>query len=68
MPLTYTKSPIVVLRNVFVVAFSFEHGDADETTSYNVEIPLSKTEFENYLTKVNAIAEEIRDARSNGEK
>lgn len=66
MPLIYTKTRAKPRRNLFVVTFSFEHGDADQRTDHTVDVPLSKEEFVEYLAKVKDIAEQIDYSRSTG--
>ncbi len=68
MNLTYTKTRAKVRRNVFVVNFQYEHGDADARTQDTKVVPLSKDDFVHYLAKVKAVAGAIRDARSAGAK
>lgn len=67
MSLTYTKIEPNVLRNTFVVTFSFEHRDADKTTTKEMKVPLSKEKFVHYLAKVSYIAAQINEARTSGE-
>lgn len=66
MPLVYTKTRAKARRNLFVVTFSFEHGDADQRTSHDMDVALSKEEFVHYLDKVKDISRQIDDARSSG--
>lgn len=66
MPLIYTKTRAKPRRNLFVVTFSFEHGDADQRTSHTMDVPLSKEEFVHYLAKAKEISQLIDDARSSG--
>jgi hypothetical protein len=66
MSLTYTKTRSKPRRNLFVVTFSFEHGDADQRTNHTVDVPLSKEDLVDYLAKVKDIASQIDDARSSG--
>lgn len=66
MPLIYTKTRAKPRRNLFVVTFSFEHGDADQTTTHQMDVPLSKEEFVHYLAKVKEISQLIENARSSG--
>lgn len=66
-PLIYTKIESKRHYNVFLVTFSFEHGDADKKTTDEVMVPLSKEEFVHYLDKVKDVSKQIDDARSCGE-
>lgn len=67
MPLVYTKVTKQIRRNVFVVTFYFEHGDADKRTTDTMDVHLSKEEMVHYLDKVEEISRLIDDARSSGE-
>lgn len=66
IPLIYTKIEPERHYNVFLVTFSFEHGDADKTTTDEMLVPLSKEEFVHYLDKVKDVSKQIDDARSCG--
>ena len=67
-PLIYTKIEPERRSNVFVVTFSFEHGDADKTTTDDMNVPLSKDDFVHYLAKVKEVSTQIDDARSAGQR
>lgn len=67
-PLIYTKIEPKRRSNVFVVTFSFEHGDADKKTTDDINVHLSKDDFVHYLAKVKEVSTQINDARSNGQR
>lgn len=66
MNLIYTKTRAKIRRNVFVVNFQYEHGDADSRTQDTKVVPLSKDEFVHYLAKVKEVAGAIRDGNAAG--
>lgn len=66
MTLLYTIVPPIIRANEFSVVFSYEHGDADKTTTYTMTVRLSKEAFEKYLERVAEVAAQIDESRSTG--
>lgn len=67
MKIVYT--PISVppaLRDVYVIKFNFEHGDADLTTSEECHFDFGNSSLETYLKMFEEVSEAISYSRSSG--
>lgn len=66
MTLIFTPLESDVPANEFHVKFSYEHGDADQTTEYTKKVRLEREAFERWLVKVEEVCDQIDDCSASG--
>ena len=66
MTLIFTPLEPDVPANEFHVKFSYEHGDAEQTTEYTKKVRLNRDAFERWMVKVEEVCDQIDICRSGG--
>lgn len=66
MQIIYTPKPIKSKQNLYTILFELEHGDADISTEYEMDIKLPEDEFINYILKFKEVQKQIDNHRASG--